>query len=297
MGKVEAHFAPAVVELVTAEDFVGRPDLVRGYVGPQGMEKVSTSPTRAWPARLDHRRQQGRHPRQERGRGPRLRGRRVRGRGRRAGRRPLPEVRHRPQAGPRHRDRAHLPVGPKDADALKLDVLGQKASRSASPWAPTASASPARWRPWPSSTPTTRAWLVPGGRPGRRACGRRGQGPADRAGPGRLREARRRRRPGPGRRPRRGLAGREVHRRGTDRRPADPGRRPSRRRGRRRAEGPPYRRTRGSDGGGGGRPPHGRPDPGPVRRPRAGPRTGERGDSPWPRPTHAVTVPRPEPAS
>ncbi|WP_406725238.1 proline--tRNA ligase [Streptomyces sp. GD-15H] len=40
MGKVEAHFAPAAVELVTAEDFAGRPDLVRGYVGPQGLEKV-----------------------------------------------------------------------------------------------------------------------------------------------------------------------------------------------------------------------------------------------------------------
>lgn len=40
MGKLEAHFAPATVELVTAEDFVGRPDLVRGYVGPQGLEKV-----------------------------------------------------------------------------------------------------------------------------------------------------------------------------------------------------------------------------------------------------------------
>ncbi|MFJ6917826.1 proline--tRNA ligase [Streptomyces sp. NPDC101133] len=36
MDKVEAHFAPAAIELVTAEDFVGRPDLVRGYVGPQG---------------------------------------------------------------------------------------------------------------------------------------------------------------------------------------------------------------------------------------------------------------------
>ena len=36
LDKVEAHFAPAAVELVTAEDFVGRPDLVRGYVGPQG---------------------------------------------------------------------------------------------------------------------------------------------------------------------------------------------------------------------------------------------------------------------
>ncbi|MEW1660551.1 proline--tRNA ligase [Streptomyces sp. NPDC093707] len=41
MDKVEAHFAPAAVELVTAEDFVGRDDLVRGYVGPQGLEKVS----------------------------------------------------------------------------------------------------------------------------------------------------------------------------------------------------------------------------------------------------------------
>ncbi|MFS8202100.1 proline--tRNA ligase [Streptomyces sp. CWNU-52B] len=40
MDKVEAHFAPAAVELVTAEDFAGRDDLVRGYVGPQGLEKV-----------------------------------------------------------------------------------------------------------------------------------------------------------------------------------------------------------------------------------------------------------------
>ncbi|MCX3062882.1 proline--tRNA ligase [Streptomyces beihaiensis] len=40
MDKVEAYFAPAAVELVTAEDFTGRPDLVRGYVGPQGLEKV-----------------------------------------------------------------------------------------------------------------------------------------------------------------------------------------------------------------------------------------------------------------
>jgi prolyl-tRNA synthetase len=55
MGKLEAHFAPAVVELVTAEDFVGRPDLVRGYVGPQGLgEKVTyiadprVAPGTAW---------------------------------------------------------------------------------------------------------------------------------------------------------------------------------------------------------------------------------------------------------
>ncbi|MFF0540430.1 proline--tRNA ligase [Streptomyces coelicoflavus] len=55
MDKVEAHFAPAAVELVTAEDFVGRPDLVRGYVGPQGLgEKVTyiadprVAPGTAW---------------------------------------------------------------------------------------------------------------------------------------------------------------------------------------------------------------------------------------------------------
>ncbi|NEA47468.1 proline--tRNA ligase [Streptomyces sp. SID10815] len=55
LGKVEAHFAPAAVELVTAEDFTGRPDLVRGYVGPQGLgEKVTyvadprVAPGTAW---------------------------------------------------------------------------------------------------------------------------------------------------------------------------------------------------------------------------------------------------------
>ncbi|MFJ6667638.1 proline--tRNA ligase [Streptomyces sp. NPDC091383] len=41
LGKVEEHFAPAAVEMVTEADFAGRPDLVRGYVGPQGLgEKV-----------------------------------------------------------------------------------------------------------------------------------------------------------------------------------------------------------------------------------------------------------------
>ncbi|MDJ0343298.1 proline--tRNA ligase [Streptomyces sp. H10-C2] len=38
LGKLGEHLAPAVVELVTAEDFEGRPDLVRGYVGPQGLD-------------------------------------------------------------------------------------------------------------------------------------------------------------------------------------------------------------------------------------------------------------------
>ena len=35
LGKLTEQLAPAEVELVTAEDFVDRPDLVRGYVGPQ----------------------------------------------------------------------------------------------------------------------------------------------------------------------------------------------------------------------------------------------------------------------
>src|SRR5690606_16438761 len=40
MGKLGAPFAPAEVERVTEADFAARPDLVRGYVGPQGLEKV-----------------------------------------------------------------------------------------------------------------------------------------------------------------------------------------------------------------------------------------------------------------
>ncbi len=54
MGKVEAHFAPAEVEMVTEADFVARPDLVRGYVGPQGLDKVTyvadprVAPGTAW---------------------------------------------------------------------------------------------------------------------------------------------------------------------------------------------------------------------------------------------------------
>ncbi|CAL9383460.1 Proline--tRNA ligase [Streptomyces sp. enrichment culture] len=37
LGKLSEALAPAEVELVTAEHFAQRPDLVRGYVGPQGM--------------------------------------------------------------------------------------------------------------------------------------------------------------------------------------------------------------------------------------------------------------------
>ncbi|WP_052869310.1 proline--tRNA ligase [Streptomyces niger] len=37
LGKLGEALAPAVVEVVTAEDFTGREDLVRGYIGPQGL--------------------------------------------------------------------------------------------------------------------------------------------------------------------------------------------------------------------------------------------------------------------
>ncbi|MYS20030.1 prolyl-tRNA synthetase [Streptomyces sp. DvalAA-14] len=37
LGKLAEHLAPATVELATAEDFARRPELVRGYVGPQGL--------------------------------------------------------------------------------------------------------------------------------------------------------------------------------------------------------------------------------------------------------------------
>ncbi|MEU3525591.1 proline--tRNA ligase [Streptomyces sp. NPDC038707] len=55
LDKVEAHFAPAVVEMVTETDFAAHPELVRGYVGPQGLgEKVKyiadprVAPGTAW---------------------------------------------------------------------------------------------------------------------------------------------------------------------------------------------------------------------------------------------------------
>ncbi|CAL9293264.1 proline--tRNA ligase [Streptomyces sp. SudanB182_2057] len=55
LDKVEAHFAPATVEMVTETDFAAHPELVRGYVGPQGLgEKVKyiadprVAPGTAW---------------------------------------------------------------------------------------------------------------------------------------------------------------------------------------------------------------------------------------------------------
>lgn len=38
LGKLGEHLSPAVVQLVTADDLAQHPELVRGYVGPQGLE-------------------------------------------------------------------------------------------------------------------------------------------------------------------------------------------------------------------------------------------------------------------
>ena len=165
MGKLEAHLAPAVVELVTEADFAGRPDLVRGYVGPQGVgEKVRyladprVAPGTAW---ITGANEAGTHARNV-----------VAGRDFEVGRyvdvvvvaggRPLPELRHRPQAGPRHRDRPHLPARPQvRRRASSSTSSARTASPSASPWAPTASACPARSPRSPSRPPTTRACAGP----------------------------------------------------------------------------------------------------------------------------------------
>ncbi|MFD9395052.1 proline--tRNA ligase [Streptomyces sp. NPDC060000] len=127
LGKVEAHFAPAAVELVTAEDFVGRPDLVRGYVGPQGLEKVTyiadprVAPGTAW---ITGANKEGLHAKNV-----------VAGRDFEVGEYVDVVVVQEGDPCPKcgtglHLDRAieigHIfQLGRKYADALKLDVLGQ----------------------------------------------------------------------------------------------------------------------------------------------------------------------------
>ncbi|MEC3997503.1 proline--tRNA ligase [Actinacidiphila sp. DG2A-62] len=63
LGKLAEHLAPAVVSLVTAEDFAARPDLVRGYIGPQGLAvrylaDPRVAPGTAWVTGANH---AGRH--------------------------------------------------------------------------------------------------------------------------------------------------------------------------------------------------------------------------------------------
>ncbi len=72
LGKLGEHLAPAVVELVTAEDFAGRArprTRLRRPAGP-GEGPLHRRPARRPRHRLDHRRQQGGQAREERRRGP-----------------------------------------------------------------------------------------------------------------------------------------------------------------------------------------------------------------------------------
>ena len=201
MDKVEAHFAPAAVELVTAEDFVGRADLVRGYVGPQGLEKVRyiadprVAPGTAW---ITGANKEGKHAKNV-----------VAGRDFEVDEYvdvvvvqegdPCPELRHRPQAGPRHRDRPHLPAGPqvrRRPPARRARPEGKPVRVTMGSYGIGVSRAVAALA---EQTPTTRACVWPArDRPGRRPRRRRGQGAADRAGPRRLREAERGGRARPG---------------------------------------------------------------------------------------------------
>ncbi|GAA4941797.1 proline--tRNA ligase [Streptomyces heliomycini] len=241
MGKVEAHFAPAAVEMVTEADFMARPDLVRGYVGPQGLGKVKyVADTRV--ARAPPGSRAPTRPTRTRRTWSRARDFEVDEYGGRrggAGGRPVPRVRHGSASGPRHRDRPHLPAGPQVRRRPQARRAGQNG------------------KPGPRHHGFLRHRRLPRGGGARRADRRR-QGPVL-AGGGRpadvhvvaagkalqtelawtFREAVRRGPARPGRRPPRRLPGREVHRLGADRRPADPGRGPPRRRGRRRTQGPP----------------------------------------------------------
>ncbi|CAM5679518.1 proline--tRNA ligase [Streptomyces badius] len=164
LGKLGEPLAPAGVELVTAEDFVGRDDLVRGNLGPQGLEKVRdladprVAPGTSW---ITGANKEGNHARNvvagrdfevdqhldvvvvERGRPP-------------------PEVRHRTHPATAPSRSATSPSSAASTPTPSSSTSSaSRASPSASRWARTASASPAPWPPSPSRPPTTRACAGP----------------------------------------------------------------------------------------------------------------------------------------
>ncbi|MEE4540917.1 proline--tRNA ligase [Streptomyces sp. V4-01] len=63
LGKLAAHLAPADVRLATAEELAARPDLVPGYVGPQGLDLPCLADPRVAPgtAWITGANRQGRH--------------------------------------------------------------------------------------------------------------------------------------------------------------------------------------------------------------------------------------------
>ena len=166
--------------------------------------------------------------------------------------RPLPDVRRHRSTIARGIEIGHIfQLGRKYADALGLNVLDQNGKRSASPWAPTASASPAR-SPRSPSRPTTSSACAGRARSRRPTC--TSSPPArtttvfDAARDARRRAARRR-----GLRvlfdDRRGVSpGREVQGRRAARRADHRRRRPGPRRRRGRDARPAYGRPRGRAG-------------------------------------------------
>ena len=125
LKRLDAVLSPATATMF--DDFASRPDLVKGYIGPQGIKAryladPRVAPGTAWLTGAERAR-----PARDLGGGrPRLHaGRHDRGR-RGAGRRSLRRVRCRRADHPaRHRDRPHLPARP----ALHRRVQGGRAGR------------------------------------------------------------------------------------------------------------------------------------------------------------------------
>ena len=159
LGKLGEHLAPAVVELVTAEDFEGRPDLVRGYVGPQGLatDPLHRRPARRARHRLDHRRQQARHARANVVAAATSRSTTTSTSSSSGAGDPCP-VRHRPHSwtGP-SRSATSSSSAASTPTPSSSTCSASTASPSGSRWARTASASPARSPRSPSRPPTSRA--------------------------------------------------------------------------------------------------------------------------------------------
>ena len=280
LGKLGEHLAPAEVELVTAEDFVG----------PPRPRTRLCRPAEAWPARPSATSPTRASPPAPRGSPARTSRTSTRGTSSAAGtsrstttstwsssRRATPAR----TAAP-----ASSSTGPSRSATSSSSAASTPTPSSSTCWARTASPPGVTMGSYGIGVSRAVAALAeqtadeqgpvlaPRDRPGRRPRRRGGQGPPDRARPRCRGEARRGRRcgswstTGPGVSP--GVKFTDAELIGV---PQHPGRRPRRQGRAGRAEGPPHRRARGADGRGGRRPPRGATD---VRA-RAGCRRGPRG--------------------
>lgn len=258
LGKLGEHLAPAVVELVTAEDFEGRTDLVRGYVGPQGLEKVRyladprVAPGTAWVTGANRADTHARNV--------------VCGRDFEVDQYldvvvvepgdPCPSCGSRPAARPGDRDRAHLPAGPQVRRRLRARRAGPRGQAGPGDHGLVRHRRLARrGRAGRADGRRARAVLARGGRPGRRPRGRGGQGGPAGAGGGGGHGPGLRGPAGPAGRPSGPVPGREADGRGADRRPVDPGGGPPLGRIGGRAAEPRNGHPRGAPAGRGPRPP------------------------------------------